>query len=206
MTPLPTCTDKQLLQQCSAGDPAAGEELVHRFSDVVFRTIQFSLQRRNIVFNRRDLEDFHNTVFLKLFENRCKKLRQYKGRNGCSVRSWIKLIAIRTVIDGLRKAGKDADARFAAQRRLKELPELVADPDDPLSRLEAAESAVLLQKGLEKLPPRDCLFLKLHLLENLPIHNVAEILKITENNAYSVKHRALKRLKTALEGLLVREK
>ncbi|HHP7235162.1 MAG TPA: RNA polymerase sigma factor [Desulfobacterales bacterium] len=201
MTQLPTCTDKELLRQCTAGNQQAWEELVNRFSDVVFRTIQFSLHRYNVPYSRRDLEDFHNTVFLKLFEHRCKKLRQYKGTNGCSVRSWIRLIAIRVVIDRLRADGRDADARLPGKRNLEELPELAGHFQDPLSRLEAAEKSRLLQKALGMLQPRDRLFLKLHFLEELSIGRVAKMLNITENNAYSVKHRALNRLKAGLERI-----
>jgi RNA polymerase sigma factor (sigma-70 family) len=57
-----------------------------------------------------------------------------------------------------------------------------------------------VNQGLKLLAPRDRLFIKLHCLKELPIGEVAGILGVTENNAYSIKHRALHRLKSALQS------
>ena len=61
--------------------------------------------------------------------------------------------------------------------------------------MEEAEKTHLLKKAMQALGSRDRLFLNLHCLNGLSISKVAEILKISENNAYSLKHRAIQRLK-----------
>lgn len=206
MTPLTTCPDHQLLQRCGIGDSAALAELVRRFSDVIFRTIQFSLHRRNVSFTRTDLEDLHSTVFLGLFENQCKKLRQYRGTNGCSVKTWIQLITIRTVIDHLRESGRDAGRRAAEMRTWQEVPGLASEDADALCLIQEEERGRLVHAALEKLSPRDRLFLKLHFFKDCPISQVAQILNIAQNTAYSVKHRALKRLRAEIRVLMDPEK
>jgi len=194
--------DRQILKRCITGEKKAREEFVIRFSNPIYQCIQFTLKAKHIPFSRQDLEDLHNTVFLNLFNKRCNKLRQYKGKNGCSVFSWIRLITVRTVIDHLRKAGRDVIARPKEEFNFDNLPGLIHDGYDPLARMEKADQKDLLLKGIESLRPRDRLFLQLHCLRGVSIQKVAEMLKLSENNAYSLKHRAIDRLKTKIAGHL----
>jgi RNA polymerase sigma factor (sigma-70 family) len=190
--------DQQNLKKCISGDKKAQEEFVRHFSDPIYKWIQFTLKARQMPFDRQDLEDLHNTVFVQLFEKRCKKLRQYRGKNGCSVFSWIRLITIRIVIDYIRSTSRDAIARSDAIDILQNIPDLSEGEADRLNLMEKAEQARLVRKAMRVLPARDRLFLKLHCLQGLPIARVAGILKITVNNAYSRKHRAIQRLKKAV--------
>jgi RNA polymerase sigma factor (sigma-70 family) len=197
-----TAADRQLIKRCISGDKKAREEFVIRFSNPVYQCIQFTLKAKNISFSRQDLEDLHNTVFLNLFDKGCKKLRQYRGKNGCSLYSWIRLITVRTVIDYIRKASRDISSRAKEEFRFDNLPDLVHNGFEPLARMEKAEQKDLLLKGLEALMPRDRLFLQLHCLHGVSIQKVADMLQISENNAYSLKHRAIGRLKTKITDYL----
>jgi len=189
------------LKKCISGDQRAQAEFVKHFSDPIYKWIQFTLKARHIPYSRQDLEDLHNTVFVKLFEKRCKKLRQYKGKNGCSVFSWIRLITIRMVIDYIRSKHRDVIDRSDTHYTLENIPDLSEDEVGPLHLMEKAEQAHRLRKAMRALQSRDRLFLKLHCLQGLSIPKVAGILKISENNAYSLKHRGIQRLKKViLEG------
>jgi hypothetical protein len=97
--------DRQLLTRCLDGDRGASEAFVKKFSGLVYRSAQHTLILKGVAFNKQDLEDLHNTVFLQLFENNLKKLRQYQGKNGCSLSSWIRLVAVRIVLNHFRKKG-----------------------------------------------------------------------------------------------------
>jgi len=151
---------------------------------------------KNVSFDIQDLEDLHNTVFLKLFEQGCKKLRQYQGKNGCSLASWIRMIAVRTVLDHLRKKGVDAMVWQKKRVPLEELPELKADDVEFGSQIEKAEQERLLQDSMQRLPPRDRLFVKLHFDQGLSVAEVAEAMHLSIGNAYTIKHRAIQRLKS----------
>jgi len=61
--------------------------------------------------------------------------------------------------------------------------------------MESAEQEKLVHEGMESLAPRDRLFMKLHIDQGLPVEEVAEVLQISVQNAYVVKHRAMERLK-----------
>lgn len=188
--------DRQLLSKCFSGDGKASETLVRKFSDLVYRSVQYTLMARHVPFNKQDLEDLHNTVFLRLFEQECKKLKQYQGKNGCSLASWIRMIAVRTVLDHLRKKGVDAMVWQKKCLPLEDLPELKADEVEPGVEVENAEKERLLREGMRSLPPRYRLFMKLHLEQGLPVAEVAEAMRLSVGNAYTLKHRAIEKLKS----------
>ena len=194
-------TDRQMLFRCFSGDKKASERLVRRFSDLVYKSVQYTLMSKNVQFKREDVEDLHNTVFLHLFENECKKLRQYKGKNGCSLASWIRLIAVRTALNHLRKKGYDSMASQKRQISLEDLHALKGGETDALCAVEKAEQRRLVEEGIEALPPRDRLFMKLHFNDGLSIREVAAAMHLSIENTYSVKHRTIQRLRSYVASM-----
>ncbi len=194
--------DRELLSRCLAGNRMASETLVRRFSDLVYRSVQYTLMTWHVSFNRHDLEDLHNTVFLRLFEQGCRKLRQYKGKNGCALASWIRMIAVRTVLDHLRKKGVDAIGQQKKRIPLEGLPELRSDEVDVGAQIEKVEQGRLLQKAMQRLLPRDRMFMKLHFNHGLSIGEVAEIMQLSISNAYTLKHRTIQRLKSHVASVI----
>jgi RNA polymerase sigma factor (sigma-70 family) len=188
--------DRDLVSRCLQDQRKAAETLVRRFSDLVYRSVQHTLAAKHVPFSRPDVEDLHSTIFLKLFEDRCRKLRQYEGRNGCSLASWVRIVAVRTVLDQLREKGVDALSWRQMKVPLERLPELAEDLGEPEAAVERGERQRMVQMGVEKLPPRDRLFLKLHFEEGLLIAEVAETMGLSLDHAYTIKHRAIQRLKS----------
>lgn len=194
--------DKQLLLKLFSNKKKASEILVRRFSDPVYKTIQYTLMARNVSFSRDDLADLHNTIFLLLFENQCRKLKQYQGKNGCSLHSWIRMITVRTVLDHLRKKGVDA---ITSRRKLISfdiLPEFKDGSSSVLDKIETQEQMQLFNAAIKTLPARDQLFIKLHIKKGLEIDKVARIMQLSTSNAYTLKHRAIKKLKQYIKDAM----
>jgi RNA polymerase sigma factor (sigma-70 family) len=192
--------DRRLLEQCISGDRGAGEAFVRKFSDLVYRSIQYTLTVKHIRFSHNDLEDLHNTVFLKLFEDNCKKLRQYRGKNGCSLANWIRIVTTRIVLNHIRKKGVDSIAWQTKRFSLDELPELKGADDGPWAQMEKTERERLIKTGIKELPPRDRLFLVLHFEKGLTIKEVAKTMQLSIDNAHTIKHRAIQKLKSLVEA------
>ena len=190
--------DRRLLSECFAGNRETSELFVREFSNLVYKSIQHTLITRQAPFNREDLEDLHNTVFLQLFEKRCKKLKQFEGRNGCSLASWVRIVTVRIVLNHLRKKGLDALTQQKKKVSLDDLPELKGEGAEPGTDIEKAEQNQLLREGILNLSPRDRLFMKLHIDKGLTIEEIAKIMQLSIQNAYSIKHRAIQRLKAIL--------
>jgi RNA polymerase sigma factor (sigma-70 family) len=187
--------DKRLLSRCIAGEKKARDKFVRTFSDFIYRSIQYTFTNRHLDFNPSDVEDLHNTVFLNLFDNDCHKLKQYKGLNGCSLTTWIKIVTVRMVLNHIRKKGVDSMVWRKNRFALDDLPELKSNTAEAWALLEKAEQERLVQKKIQKLPARDRLFIKLHFAKGCSIKEVAEVMQLSVDNAYTVKHRAIQRLK-----------
>ena len=192
--------DRRWLKKCLAGDKTACERLVKEFSDIVYRTVRYTLQVRNVYFNQADLEDLHNTVFLRLFENDAKKLRQFKGQNGCSLSTWIRIIAVRIVLNHIRKRGLDSIAGQKGRIPLDDIPELNLAKFTTLEEIEKFERQQSIMNSIRHLPPRDRLFLVLHYENGYSIEEVAQTLKLSLGNAYIIKHRAIQKIKSTIEN------
>lgn len=188
--------DRRLLSKCITGDRNASEILVRRFSNLVYHSVQHTLVGKNISFTPQDLEDLHNTIFLQLFEQGCRKLKQYRGKNGCSLASWIRVVAVRVVLNHIRKKGLDAIGWQKKRTPFEDLFELTGEEMDPLALMQNMERDRLVENGIQSLPPRDRLFIRLYFEQGIPIEDVAETMQISVPNAYTVKHRAVRKLKS----------
>ena len=194
--------DRELLFKCLSGDRKSSEKFIWRFSSLMYKSVQYTLMTKQVSYSKQDLEDLHHTVFIKLFERGFAKLKQYKGKNGCSLASWIRLITVRTVLDHLRNKGYDAMGWQNRRIPLDQLPELGFDEFDIENRLESIELNRLLQVCIERLSPRDRLLIKLHFYQGFPLSEVAEIMQLSISNAYTLKHRAVQRLKSQAASAL----
>jgi len=192
--------DRRWLKKCIAGDKKACGKFVREFSDLVYRSVRHTLWVKNVYFNQDDLEDLHNTVFLKLFENQAKKLGQFKGKNGCGLGTWIRIITVRIVLNHIRKKGLDSITGQQKRIPLEDIPELSLADSGPLAEIEKAEKQQSIKDGIRDLPPRDRLFLLLHYENGYSLKKVAETMKLSLNNAYIIKHRAIQKLKSRLEN------
>ncbi|MFO7985903.1 MAG: sigma-70 family RNA polymerase sigma factor [Desulfatiglandaceae bacterium] len=192
--------DRRLLTKCLEGDREASALFVTRFSGLIYHSVRYTLAVRGIPFTRQDLEDFHNTIFLRLFEGDCRKLRQYQGKNGCSPASWLRVVAVRIVLNHIRDSGLKSTLRQDTPAHFLNLTTSDKEALEPLTLMEQAEQRQFLRDATKRLSPRDRLFMKLYFEDGLGIQEVADALGISIQNAYTVKHRAIQRLRSHLSN------
>ena len=187
-------SDRELLVGCLKGDLKMRELLVLRFSNLVYATVQGVCKYYHVSYNQQDLEDWHNSIFVCLFDKSCWKLQQYQGANGCSLASWVRVVSMNHMKDVFRRT-KDALDRPERIYPTDWILEKKSGDSSALDQLEKAENQALIKKEIARLPARYRLILELIVNRELPIKAVAGILKVSENNAYSMKHRAIQTLK-----------
>ena len=161
--------DRRLLTRCLDGDKEASELFVRRFSGLIYYSVRQTLVAKSIPFSNEDLEDLHNTIFLNLFENKGRKLGQYQGKNGCSLASWLRVVAVRTVLNRLRCKGFDGAVQLGKRIPIEELPENERGDLSPLGLMERAEQRRIIHKAIQFLAPRDRLFIRLFLRKAFPL-------------------------------------
>jgi RNA polymerase sigma factor (sigma-70 family) len=191
---------RRLLKACLAGEAGAADRFVRRYSDLVYHTLRGLLRRRQVPFTAQDLEDLHNAVFLHLFDDKQKRLRQYRGKNGCRVATWLRVVTVRWTLNRLRRQGFDALIGRRGQMVIDALQnELVADPRSrPDEAYARAERQMLLKSLIETLSPRERLFINLYWQHELSMAEIAALLNISADNAYTLKYRLIARLKKRL--------
>lgn len=183
--------EKTLVVGCVNGEKAAWDAFVLQYSALVYHTIRktFSLYYTE---PRADLvEDLFQEFFLSLIQDDFKKLRQFRGDRGCSLASWLRVVAARLTIDFLRKQKTTVNATDTDTIKFNQ-------PDPPGSLIDDEEER-LLSQAVQALPPRDRLFVDLHFRQALPPEEVGAILKVSVNAVYTQKSRILDKLRETLK-------
>ncbi|MEW6273083.1 MAG: sigma-70 family RNA polymerase sigma factor [Thermodesulfobacteriota bacterium] len=188
----------ELLQGCIRGDVDARRRLVAEYSGIVSYGVSVIFQQFGRPSRREEIEDICQDVFLALFDQDARKLRQYQGRNGCSLASWLRVVANRLTIDRLRREGRTVsldDPNNIESWRVREVqPDAKPGPEP---QVEEAQRAARVRELIAQLPPKDQLFVQLFYFQGLPIEEVANTIGITTNAAYVRKmrlHEKLRRL------------
>jgi RNA polymerase sigma factor (sigma-70 family) len=119
-----------------------------------------------------------------------------------SIPCWRRMsLSIEKISKILRKKGFYAMPWQRKRISFDDLPELRADNCEYWDRIDNEERERVIEDGMQRLPPRDRLFLKLHFKQGLSLGEVAETMKISVNNAYTIKHRAIERLKSSVASI-----
>jgi RNA polymerase sigma-70 factor (ECF subfamily) len=166
--------------------PPDFEAWFHEHRSAVYRYVRFR------VASRESAEDVTSEVFFKAL----RSLRRYDARRA-SPRTWLLRIARNAVTDHLRALRR----RGALHVSLDRVPDLASDAPTQDERVVREERIQRLLNGNRMLRRSDQEILSLRYGACLDNGEIAECLHIS-NNAVAVRlHRALRRLKTAVEKL-----
>lgn len=181
--------DAELARRCIEGDPSAWSELLGGNLDLIHRAVA-----RVVGGSEADVEDVLQTLFLKLMEQDCRRLRSFQGKSKLS--TWLVAVARREALDLLDRRGRTA--------AVPERP--VSDPlGDPGTALDAAQESKRVKAALDRLPPRDSLLLQLVCVDGASYEEAALLLAAPLNSISPWLGRAKERLKALLDEPRVRK-
>lgn len=172
-------SDKEILRRCLQGERGAWEHFVQKLTPLIYKAIGKTFQVSNFHYTEDDVADITGEIFLSLLEKGYRKLGQFKGKNGCSLGSWLRVVAVRATIDFMRKS-----IRYTT---IEESPVVRADPPD-----EAVEKADLEREFLslmKELSPKEQFFMKLYYEKGLPPSEIASAMNLLIGTVYSMKNR-----------------
>ena len=173
MQPATGVTDAELVARCRAGDAAAWNALVERFSRFVF-----AISVRGFRLSESDAEDVFQDVFAKTFE------QIHRLRDDAAIRPWIAQLTRRACIDRLRASRETPVA---------EMEDAAADD------LAEIERALDIQLALEALPEACGEILDRFFTRDETYKTIGEELGLPPGTIASRISRCLEKLKAAME-------
>lgn len=180
--------ERVLIDRAKNGEGPAFKELVDRFKVNIYR-LAFDM-----IGNRHDAEDVAQEVFLKAY----RSLALFRG--DAKFGTWIYRITVNACYDHKSKRS------FTAMKPKEELEEdenmkplyHAEREHDPQVKAESSLMQMHIEQALEKLSPRERSIFVLRHYSDLPLKEIARILRISEGTVKSMLFRALQRLQREL--------
>ena len=171
-------TDAQLVSRCRAGDEAAWNELVERFSRYVY-----AIAVQGFRLPQHDAEDVFQEVFARVYQ------QLERLRNDEAIRPWIGQLTRRLCIDRLRAGGREGTVD----------PEEIelAEEDETLSKL---DEAMTVRAGLEAVGGICREMLDRFFCRDESYRAIGEALDLPAGTIASRISRCLSKLRVELEG------
>ena len=119
-------SEKELLNACVQGSKEAWDTFVEKYTNLIYHAINKTLKTYYADHLYQDINDIHNNVFLSLMKNDYRKLRQYEGRNGCTVSSWLMIVTTNFTLNFIKKSKATYIKSFKARSQ-----SLLAVPTNP---------------------------------------------------------------------------
>ena len=188
--------DSELLAACIAGHAGAQGAFVVRFERYIRHLVNRTVLRYRAHVDSAVIDDLCQEVFIALFENDCRRLKLFEGRNGCPLKAWIRVISMRTTISRMRRWRNHA--QLPAEDGGRGSLRLVDDSPDAVELL-AAEDEQRRKKQLlslaECLSDEDRQLIEMIYVQELSVPAITEALSIRRGALYMRKNRAISRLR-----------
>ncbi len=205
-----TDPDAALLAGLRAGDEAAFEELVDRYSPAMLRVARMYVPSQAVA------EEVVQEAFLGVLTG----IERFEGRS--SLKTWLfRILVNRARTRGERErrtvpfaalAGREAEGdepavaaeRFLGADHAGRADHWAAPPErwdeSPERSLQSAETLRVVQEAVEGLPPMQRLVITMRDLEGWGSDEVRNALEISETNQRVLLHRARSKVRAALEA------
>jgi len=188
-------SEGDILKSCLEGKKDGWDAFVVRYSNLIYHSLYQTFKAKNFFFQSQIIDDLYQDVFLSLIKDDYKKLRQFKGKNGCTLSSWLRMIASQTAIDFMRKQKQTVLLEDTPSEGKSLIDTLSNNSDLPSESYEKAERYQLLRKLIEELTPKDRLLFELYYHQELPDEEVAQIMNLSIDAIYMRKNRFKEKLK-----------
>lgn len=185
--------EREILNECLKYDRC--ERLARQYWNLIYKTVEKTFIYKNAPLVKEELEEVQQDVFVQLFDDNRRRLRQYREGGGRNLAGWIILIAHRTALNHLR--GKDPHS-IVSHRYLtlfEDLKENIMDGRKEVNRLEARQTLMQILDVVDKLPRLEYSVFKYHYFDELSLPEIATKMNREIGNIYTIKSRAIKRLK-----------
>ncbi|MDD5060255.1 MAG: sigma-70 family RNA polymerase sigma factor [Candidatus Omnitrophica bacterium] len=191
--------DLRFVQSCLKGNKQAWSEFISRYSRLIYNYIYSTLAVKGSSIPKEQVEDVFQEIFQALIKDNYRKLATYKGKNGCSLASWLRQVTINFTIDYLRKLRPilsieaENEEGQSLSDTLKDLSPNAAEFFQDQSKRQTLEECIALLKSDEQF------FLELFLNQGLNLDEIRDYLKINRGAVDMRKARILQKLQACFK-------
>lgn len=176
--------DEQLIQGLVLGDPDAVAALVRQYADDVYRFVY-----NQVGGSAQDAEDVVQETFVAAL----KAIRRFRGNS--KLRTWLFSIASHKAIDHRRRMSRQV--QVSTHEMVVPLPAEQVLPEQAVERFEVRQA---VRQALLQLPPHYRTALILKYVEEMPVREMAVVMKRSIKSVESVLVRARRLLAQIFEG------
>lgn len=182
--------DRQLIDRCLRKEPGAWNDLVDRYTGLIYHVIHHVAHSRSLTLSDPDIEDVAAEIFLGLVDDDYGVLQRFKGAS--SLPTYLTVVARRICVKEVIKRHREAELGHTSAHRA-----IVGNED--LSQAEAIASAEEVERMLESLPDREAEVVRLYHLKYLNYREIGKQLGIPENSVGPILARARQQLRRTAE-------
>ena len=184
-----TDVDQPLVARAQAGDAAAFDDLVVKYSPRLYGLVY------NMTSNHEDTNDMLQDVFAKAY----RSIKGFRGKS--SFYTWIHTIAVNMTLKHFKKMKRQSavsidDPAFGLASAIR------ADSDpSPAESLQQRERNDMVRRAIDTLPDKQRIVVVMHYFEQRSCEEIAEILKCSVGTVWSRLHYACRKLRGELHWL-----
>ncbi|HVO72761.1 MAG TPA: RNA polymerase sigma factor [Ignavibacteriaceae bacterium] len=186
-------SDNELIHKAKNGDISAFEELIYRYDKNV---LSIALK---YVKNEQDAKDIYQEVFLRVF----KSLKKFEFRSEFS--TWLFRITTNVCLTYRSRKKKDEMISFIKEEKETGEEEYIEIEDEqslsPEEHASNSETAMHLNKAIERLSPKQKMIFVLKHYEGYKIKDIAIMLKCGEGTVKKSLFDSVRKLRAWLEPI-----
>lgn len=174
-----TTLDQKMVAQCIAGASPSWRRLVDDNINLVYNAAYNTITKYTNYFDRSDIDDICQIVFMNLFVGNCRVLKMYNPEKA-KFSTWLTIITRNATIDYIRKKKTTAVP-------LEDVEELLYSPQ--------SVEPDIIDIPQDVLTSRQHLVLRMMYDDNLDVVEIAFFLGVKRQTVRSLHHRALKKIR-----------
>ncbi|MBM3255043.1 MAG: sigma-70 family RNA polymerase sigma factor [Candidatus Omnitrophica bacterium] len=188
--------DLEFVKRCVSSDKLAWDEFIDRYSRLIYNYIYSVLRVKGINLSPQDnVNDIFQGILLSLVKDNFKKLRSFKGKNGCTLASWLRQVTINFTIDYLRSL-RPAVSIDEENEEGSSLKDILADDELSVGEKFTHEERLRhLKDCIGKLEKEERYFLELYLNIGLGLEKIKEIFSVSRGAVDMRKSRIVDKLR-----------
>lgn len=187
--------DLDFIQKCVNGDSQSWDEFLKRYSRLIYKYILSVFNSKNIPSPDEQISDIFQGIITSLIQDECRKLTSFKGKNGCSLASWLRQVSVNFTIDYLRKAKPAFSLDSENEDGLKPGDILVDNSLSVPELLEQEERLKGLEDCVEELNSQSKLLIELNINQGVRLEALKALFKLSSGAINMQKTRIIVRLR-----------